>query len=99
MDDAESSFRKFNNIPANYSIHFFNGGATLQFAAVPLNLLGSQGGKCAYLMNGHWSEKSVKEAKMYCNQVYLLNEDPKGLYFDLPDKTKWNIPADAKYVH
>jgi len=50
-------------------------------------------------MNGHWSEKSVKEAKMYSNQVYLLNEDPKGLYFDLPDKTKWNIPADAKYVH
>lgn len=50
-------------------------------------------------MNGHWSEKASKEAKKFCDDVKLLNVDPKGLYFDLPDKHQWNIPNDAKYVH
>ena len=99
MDNAEESFRKLNNIPDNYEVHFFNGGATLQFAAVPMNLLGKAGGKAAYLMSGHWSEKAVREARKSCSDVVECNVDPTGLYFDYPDGKDWNIPADAKYVH
>ena len=99
MDQAEESFRKLNNIPDNYEVHFFNGGATLQFAAIPMNLLGSKGGKASYLMNGHWSEKAVKEAKYFCDDVQECNVDPAGLYFDYPDGKDWNINKDSKYVH
>ena len=99
MDRSEAVFRQLNNIPDNYEVHFFNGGATLQFAAIPLNLLGKNGGKAAYLMNGHWSEKAVKEAKKFSDDVVELNTDPSGLWFDYPDGKDWNIPKDAKYVH
>jgi len=63
------------------------------------NLLGSKGGKATYLMSGHWSEKSVKEAKIFCDDVHEANVDPTGLYFDYPAGKDWNIPADSKYVH
>ena len=99
MDQAEASFRKLNHIPDNYEVHFFNGGATLQFAAVPMNLLGSQGGKASYLMSGHWSEKSVKEARMFCDDVQECNVDPTGLYFDYPKGKDWDIDPTSKYVH
>ena len=100
MDDAEASFRKLNNIPDNYEVHFFNGGATLQFAAIPMNLLGSSGHKKAtYMMSGHWSEKAVKEAKMYTTNVHQACFDPTGLYFDYPKGEDWNIPTDSVYVH
>lgn len=99
MDQAEESFRKLNNIPNNYEVHFFNGGATLQFAAIPMNLLGNKGGKASYLMNGHWSEKALKEAKIFCDDVQTCNVDPAGLYFDYPDGKDWNISPESKYVH
>ncbi|CAE7657171.1 PSAT1 [Symbiodinium microadriaticum] len=99
MDKSEEKFRELNKIPDNYEVHFFNGGATLQFAAIPLNLLGKNSGKAAYLMNGHWSEKAVKEAKKFSNDVVELNQDPTGLWFDYPNGKDWNIPTDAKYVH
>ena len=98
MDDAEASFRKLNNVPDNYEVHFFNGGATLQFAAVPLNLLGKDGGKACYLMSGHWSEKASREAQKYA-EIEERTVDPTGLYFDYPAGKDWNIPTDAKYVH
>ena len=98
MDKAEASFRELMNIPDNYDVHFFNGGATLQFAALPLNLLGSKGGKATYIMNGHWSEKAVKEADKYTDAVQVT-VDPKGLYFDHPKGSDWNIPTDSTYVH
>jgi phosphoserine aminotransferase len=99
MDRAEATFRQLNNIPDNYEVHFFNGGATLQFAAVPMNLLGTSNRKACYLMSGHWSEKAVKEAKIYSKNIHQSCVDPSGLYFDYPAGKDWNIPADAKYVH
>merc|ERR1712196_322319 len=99
MDASEESFRKLMNIPDTHDVHFFNGGATLQFAAIPLNLLGnSPTKKAAYMMNGHWSEKAVKEADKY-NESYRICVDPDGLYFDFPVGKDWNIPKDSTYVH
>lgn len=102
MGKSEHSFRELMNIPDNYDVHFFNGGATLQFAAIPLNLLGSKGGKATYMMNGHWSEKSHKEAMKYKSDTHHVDQvcvDDTGLYFDYPDSKDWNISTDSTYVH
>ncbi|CAD7934013.1 unnamed protein product [Amoebophrya sp. A120] len=100
MEEAEASFRKLLNIPTEtHEVHFFNGGATLQFAAIPMNLLGRavkhDGGKsqklaCNYIMNGHWSEKSRNEAKLFQEllpnlEVNEVTDCPlqKNLFFSL----------------
>jgi phosphoserine aminotransferase len=100
LEHCEDSFRKLMNIPDEYEVHFFNGGATLQFAAVPLNLCGGENAKKAnYVMSGHWSEKAANEAKMMGIDVHEVCHDPKGLYFSHPDAKEWNFDADARYVH
>jgi phosphoserine aminotransferase len=101
MDRAEADFRKLMSVPDNYDVHFFNGGATLQFAAIPLNLLGKNEdnkAKATYIMNGHWSEKAVNEANKFTDATQVC-VDPNGLYFDHPDGKDWNIPTDSTYVH
>jgi len=98
MERAEESFRQLMNVPDTHALHFFNGGATLQFAAIPMNLLGKQGAKADYIMNGHWSEKARNEAAKY-GTINEVTHDPKGLYFSLPDASTWNFSKDARYVH
>lgn len=90
------SFRELLSIPDTHEVHFFNGGATLQFAAVPMNLLGHPGGYATqdrsggvykianYVRSGHWSEKARDEARMYCH-VHEVNTDPADLYFAVPE--------------
>merc|ERR1719236_252337 len=86
MERAESGFRKLLGVPDTHEVHFFNGGATLQFSAIPLNLMGGENaGKPAnYLMSGHWSEKARNEARLF-GEVHEVAKDPKGLYFSIPD--------------
>lgn len=57
---AEADLRELLKIPANYKVLFLQGGASMQFAAIPLNLLGS-GGKADYLNTGSWSKKAIAE--------------------------------------
>merc|ERR1712113_646205 len=77
-----------------------NGGATLQFSAIPLNLLGgiNEGKSANYLMSGHWSEKARNEARLF-GKVTEVAVDPKGLYFDIPDGSTWEMDKDAAYFH
>lgn len=100
MERAESSLRTLLEIPDTHEVHFFNGGATLQFSAIPLNLLGGENeGKCAnYLMSGHWSEKARNEARLF-GRVTEVGVDPQGLYFDLPSSGTWDMDRDAAYFH
>jgi len=105
MEAAEERFRTLMSIPDNYEVHFFNGGATLQFAAIPMNLLGRPGNRATtqyktanYVRNGHWSEKARDEARMYCH-VHETNLDPEDLYFDVPKGKDWNIDKKAAYIH
>lgn len=105
MHTAEERIRELMKIPDNYEVHFFNGGATLQFAAIPMNLLGRSGNwktthyKTAnYVRNGHWSEKARDEARMYCH-VHEVNNDPQDLYFEVPHGNKWDIDPKGAYVH
>eukprot|EP00750_Incisomonas_marina_P014732 INCI17831.1.p1 GENE.INCI17831.1~~INCI17831.1.p1 ORF type:complete len:425 (+),score=70.74 INCI17831.1:152-1426(+) len=97
---AEESFRTLMNVPDNYEIHFFNGGATLQFAALPLNLCGGNRVKKAnYIMNGHWSEKALHEAQLMGIDCHEVCHDDTGLYFTLPKEESWNFALDANYIH
>jgi len=105
MHESEDVFRKLMKIPDNYEVHFFNGGATLQFAAIPMNLLGKAGNwrtthyKTAnYVRNGHWSEKARDEARMF-GHVHEVNNCPEDLYFDVPDGKDWNIDPKGAYLH
>ena len=100
LTHCEDSFRKLMNIPDEYEVHFFNGGATLQFAAVPLNLCGGDKKKKAnYVMSGHWSEKAANEARMMGVEVVEVCKDPKGLYFEHPPASEWKFDRDCRYVH
>src|SRR5207237_5898563 len=64
--DAEKDLRELLAIPANYKVLFLQGGATLQFAQIPMNLLRGKA-KADYISTGEWSKKAIKEAKALCD--------------------------------
>ena len=94
---AETDLRELMAIPQNYKVLFLQGGATLQFAAVPMNLL--RGTKCAdYVNTGEWSKKAIKEAQRYCKvNVAASSEDRNFSY--APEQAGWKLDPDAAYVH
>jgi len=102
MEEAEASFRELMRVPDTHEVHFFNGGATLQFAAIPMNLWGGlkpQARKANYIMSGHWSEKSVREARLFSDAVNETWTDPTGLYFSVPEPSEWSIDPEATFMH
>jgi phosphoserine aminotransferase len=97
-DQAEKDLREILAIPGHYKVLNLQGGATLQFSSVPLNLLGGVGGdKCDYAITGQWSEKSYVEAKKYGSPQLVL--DTKSTkYTTIPDQATWApIRPDASY--
>ena len=93
--EAERDLRELLAIPAGYKVLFLQGGATLQFAQVPMNLLHGKG-KADYVVTGEWSKKAVKEAKNYCDVgIAATSEDRNFTYAP----KKWNVRPDAAYVH
>jgi phosphoserine aminotransferase len=94
---AEADLRELLGVPSNYKVLFLQGGASSQFAMVPMNLLR---GKTAadYVNTGEWSKKAIKEAKKYCAvNVAATSEDANFSY--VPTQDKWNLSKDAAYVH
>jgi phosphoserine aminotransferase len=93
--EAESDLRELLAIPPHYKVLFLQGGATLQFAQVPMNLLHGKG-KADYVLTGEWSKKAIKEAKSYCDAaVAASSEDRKFTYAP----KQWKLRPDAAYVH
>ncbi|MDD2564122.1 MAG: 3-phosphoserine/phosphohydroxythreonine transaminase [Salinivirgaceae bacterium] len=93
MDETIELFRETFNIPADYHVLFVGGGASTQFATVPMNFLKK---KAAYINTGVWSEKAIKEAKLFGEvEIIASSEDKKHTYF--PKGIK--IPTDVDYVH
>ena len=101
MESAEEKTRELLKIPDTHEVHFFNGGATLQFAAIPMNLFGGATKSCNYVMNGHWSEKARNEALLFTKDVTEVCHDPTGLYFSLPEADVWKTQIDesASFLH
>jgi len=94
---AEADLRELLSIPANYKVLFLPGGATLQFAAIPMNLLAGKG-KADFVVTGEWSRKAAKEAQPYCDvHVAASSEDRNFTY--APAQRAWKVRADAAYVH
>lgn len=99
IHSAEDSLRKLMNIPANYKVLFLQGGATTQFAAVPLNLLSEH--KCAdYIITGQFSKKASSEAKKYGDiAVAASSAGATPIFSTIPETTRSNFRPDADYVH
>jgi phosphoserine aminotransferase len=95
--EAEADLRKLLAIPANYKVLFLQGGATLHFSGVPMNLL--RGAKRAdYVNTGQWSTKAIAEARKFCEvNVAASSEDRNFTY--VPRQSSWKLSGDAAYVH
>ncbi len=93
--EAERDLRELLAIPAGYKVLFLQGGATLQFAQVPMNLLRCKG-KADYVLTGEWSKKALKEAKSYCDAAVAASSEDRNFTYA---PKKWNVRKDAAYVH
>lgn len=96
-EKAEEDLQGIMGIPSNYKILFVPGGATGQFAAIPLNLLGDKKTAC-YLNTGIWSGKAISEAKKYA-EVKVVASSKEANYTAIPDRAEWKIDHEAAYLH
>ncbi len=95
--DAEDRLRRLLSIPDSYKVLFLQGGAQLQFSAVPLNLLRSAN-RADYVDTGHWSLTAIAEAKRYCEVNVCASAKDCG-YSRIPAESGWQIDAKAAYLH
>ncbi len=96
-EKAESDIREIMSIPDNYKVLFLQGGASGQFAAVPMNLLKGKVG-ADYINTGAWSKKAIAEAKNYC-EVNVAATSESDKFTSIPDESEWSLNTDSAYVH
>lgn len=97
IDKAEANLRKIMAIPDNYKVLFLQGGASTQFAMVPLNL-GTKNKKADYVTTGVWSKKAMAEAKRYIEVNEVASSADKTFSY-IPKLDKSMFSSDADYVH
>ena len=97
IKDAEAKLRLLMNIPDNYKVLFLQGGASTQFAAVPLNLM-NKNGKADYILSGQFSTKAFKEAQKYGDAVAVASSKDDN-FTHVPATTRETFRPDADYVH
>ncbi|MBQ6196116.1 MAG: 3-phosphoserine/phosphohydroxythreonine transaminase [Lachnospiraceae bacterium] len=96
IDEAEADLRKLMSIPDNYKVLFIQGGGTLQFAMVPMNLM--KNGVACYIETGSWSKKAINEAKKYGDVRIVASSKDKNFSY-IPDCSDLDIPEEADYVY
>ncbi len=96
IDEAEQDLRDLMGIPENYKVLFIQGGATLQFSMIPMNLM--KNGKAAYIETGAWSHKAIAEAKKVGDVIVAASSKDKN-YSYIPDCSDLDIPEDCDYVY
>ncbi len=96
IKEAEADLRDLMNIPDNYKVLFLQGGASQQFAAIPMNLMKNK--KATYIVTGQWAKKAYQEAKMYGDAVEVASSADKTFSY-IPDCSDLDIPEDADYVY
>ena len=94
---AEKDLRELMNIPANYKVLFLQGGASQQFAMIPMNLLRGKT-SADYLNTGEWSKKAISEAKKFCQVNVVADSSDKNFSY-VPDFATWKRDANAAYLH
>jgi phosphoserine aminotransferase len=94
---AEADLRELMGIPKNYKVLFLQGGASAQFAVVPMNLLRGKGG-ADYVNTGQWSKKAISDAKKYCKVNVAASSEAEN-FTRAPKQSEWKLDPDAAYVH
>lgn len=94
---AEHNLRTLLGIPDDYSVLFLQGGASLQFAAIPLNLMG-EGGSADFIDTGIWSTKAIVEAQKYGSTNIIASTQDTG-YTSVPAQSELSFSSGASYVH
>jgi phosphoserine aminotransferase len=94
---AEADLRELMAIPANFKVLFLQGGASSQFAMVPMNLLRGKPG-ADYICTGEWSQKAIAEAKRFCS-VNVAATSQASSFTTVPPQTEWKLDAGAAYLH
>ncbi|HEY9183550.1 MAG TPA: 3-phosphoserine/phosphohydroxythreonine transaminase, partial [Gammaproteobacteria bacterium] len=94
---SERNLRELLGVPAHYKVLFLQGGATLQFAAVPLNIAPA-GAVADYVVTGNWGEKAVQEAERYI-RVNVAANAKASKFTTIPDPRTWTLSKDAAYLH
>jgi phosphoserine aminotransferase len=97
IGQAQSLLRSVMSIPDNYKVLFLQGGATMQFSAVPLNLM-TGSGKADYVLSGQFSTKAYEEAKRYGDVRVLASSKDRNFTY-IPEFAASDIRQDADYVH
>jgi phosphoserine aminotransferase len=96
-ETAEQDVRDLAGVSDDYAVLFMQGGASSQFATVPLNLLGNSA-SADYVNTGIWSEKAIAEARRYGDVNVVASSADCG-FTTVPDQAGWNTRADAAYLH
>src|SRR5699024_1736411 len=96
LDEAEQDRKDLMQIPDNYKILFMQGGAHLQFAAIPMNLMKNR--VADYIITGQWAKKAFKEAQIY-GQANAIASSADETFSYIPDCSDLNISPDADYVY
>ena len=96
IDEAEADLRRIMNIPDNYKVLFMQGGASQQFAMVPMNLM--KNGVADYIITGQWAKKAYEEAKMY-GSANAVASSADATFSYIPDCSDLPISENADYVY
>jgi phosphoserine aminotransferase len=97
-EQAEQDLRELLAVPGNYRVLFLQGGASGQFAAVPLNLAPADA-TVDYVNTGNWSKKAIGEAQRYCAGVNVVADAANSGYNAVPAQATWQASAQAAYLH
>ncbi len=96
INEAEADLRELMNIPNNYKVLFLQGGASLQFAMIPMNLMKNK--VADYIVTGQWAKKAAQEAAMY-GKVNVIASSADKMFSYIPDCSDLSISEDADYVY
>ena len=96
IKEAEADLRELMNIPSNYKVLFLQGGASLLFAAIPMNLM--KNGVADYIVTGEWAKKAYQEACMFGKVNKIASSEDKTFSY-IPDCSDLPISEDADYVY
>ena len=97
IEEAEADLRDLMGIPSNYKVLFLQGGATLQFAGIPMNLM-TGSGKADYIVSGSWSKKAYKEAALLGDARCVASSEDKTFSY-IPDVDTLELDPEADYVY
>jgi phosphoserine aminotransferase len=96
--EAEADLRELLAVPDNYKVLFLQGGASSQFAMIPMNLIG-RSGKADYFRTGSWSKKAIAEAKRFGGITVSVDSEQGGKFSSVPAADGFDVSAAAAYVH